>query len=345
MRREKNLTQEQLAACVGVSAPAVSKWETNTTCPDIALLSPLARALGTNVDTLLNFTPQLSAQQIAAFANEVAALAQERSTADAFARGEVLLHEYSNCMGLCYSLACLYLGFGTFGPEIPEASVRAEHLLRTVCESKDTTYYISAAHSLATLLIRQNQCDEAETLLNNLPKNQPEPEMLYPSLYLKQGRPADALRLVQQQTFQSLLHLQTNLTALCSTEIAGDPALRNHAHDIYAALEKLFAMGIPLADFIAVEIALEDGNLNKAAQRLLTAVQQFIDASDRPYTDLTLFPMFDGHASTEYTAMMCQMILRDLQTDKKYKPLQTTAQYKEALALLQNDEKTPLSDC
>lgn len=28
LRREKGLTQEQLAACVGVSAPAVSKWET-----------------------------------------------------------------------------------------------------------------------------------------------------------------------------------------------------------------------------------------------------------------------------------------------------------------------------
>ena len=53
LRKTRGLTQEQLAAQLGVSAPAVSKWETNSSCPDITLLCPLARALGTNVDTLL----------------------------------------------------------------------------------------------------------------------------------------------------------------------------------------------------------------------------------------------------------------------------------------------------
>ena len=55
LRRAKGLTQGQLAEAVGVSPPAVSKWETDKSCPDIALLCPLARALGTDVDTLLQF--------------------------------------------------------------------------------------------------------------------------------------------------------------------------------------------------------------------------------------------------------------------------------------------------
>ena len=42
LRLEKNLTQEQLAAKLGVSAQAVSKWETSETYPDGALLVPLA---------------------------------------------------------------------------------------------------------------------------------------------------------------------------------------------------------------------------------------------------------------------------------------------------------------
>lgn len=41
LRREKGMTQEQLAKLVGISAPAVSKWETGSSCPDIALLCPL----------------------------------------------------------------------------------------------------------------------------------------------------------------------------------------------------------------------------------------------------------------------------------------------------------------
>lgn len=53
LRKTKGMTQEQLAAVLGISAPAVSKWETDSSCPDITLLCPLARALGTNLDTLL----------------------------------------------------------------------------------------------------------------------------------------------------------------------------------------------------------------------------------------------------------------------------------------------------
>ena len=43
LRKEKGFTQEQLAAMIGVSAPAVSKWETGNSYPDITLLCPLAR--------------------------------------------------------------------------------------------------------------------------------------------------------------------------------------------------------------------------------------------------------------------------------------------------------------
>ena len=38
LRRQKGLTQEQLAEAVGVTAAAVSKWETANAYPDILLL-------------------------------------------------------------------------------------------------------------------------------------------------------------------------------------------------------------------------------------------------------------------------------------------------------------------
>ncbi len=44
-RRELSLTQEQLADLLGVSAPAVHKWEKGTTYPDITTLPALARSL------------------------------------------------------------------------------------------------------------------------------------------------------------------------------------------------------------------------------------------------------------------------------------------------------------
>ena len=51
-RLEKELTQEQLANLLGVSAQAVSKWETSETYPDGALLIPLANELEVSLDEL-----------------------------------------------------------------------------------------------------------------------------------------------------------------------------------------------------------------------------------------------------------------------------------------------------
>ncbi|MCC3869924.1 helix-turn-helix domain-containing protein [Terrisporobacter mayombei] len=55
LRKEKNITQEALAKTVGVSVAAVSKWESNNSYPDIALLPSIARFFNTSIDKLLNY--------------------------------------------------------------------------------------------------------------------------------------------------------------------------------------------------------------------------------------------------------------------------------------------------
>lgn len=53
LRKEKGLTQLELAQQVGVTDKAVSKWERNLSFPDVASLPKLAEVLGTSVDELL----------------------------------------------------------------------------------------------------------------------------------------------------------------------------------------------------------------------------------------------------------------------------------------------------
>ncbi len=52
-RKEKNLTQEQIAAQLGVSNRTVSRWETGAGFPDVALLQPLCALLDITVNELL----------------------------------------------------------------------------------------------------------------------------------------------------------------------------------------------------------------------------------------------------------------------------------------------------
>lgn len=53
LRKEKGITQEELANELGVSAQAVSKWENNSSCPDVSLLTVIADYFGVSVDALL----------------------------------------------------------------------------------------------------------------------------------------------------------------------------------------------------------------------------------------------------------------------------------------------------
>lgn len=53
LRKEKGVTQEELAKAVGVTNQSVSKWESATCCPDIQLLPVLADYFGVTIDELM----------------------------------------------------------------------------------------------------------------------------------------------------------------------------------------------------------------------------------------------------------------------------------------------------
>ena len=53
LRKDRHMTQKELASLLNVTDKAVSKWELGASLPDVALLLPLAEALGVSVTELL----------------------------------------------------------------------------------------------------------------------------------------------------------------------------------------------------------------------------------------------------------------------------------------------------
>ena len=53
LRKEKNMTQKELADRLHVTDKAVSKWETGKGFPDVKLMEPLAQELGVSLVELL----------------------------------------------------------------------------------------------------------------------------------------------------------------------------------------------------------------------------------------------------------------------------------------------------
>lgn len=86
LRYKTGLTQEQLAARLGISAQSVSKWETAVTMPDITLLPSLAGELGVTIDELFDLTVDQRLHRI-----EKRLDLEEEFPADVFKEYEVFL--------------------------------------------------------------------------------------------------------------------------------------------------------------------------------------------------------------------------------------------------------------
>lgn len=57
LRKDRGMTQKELAERMHVTDKAVSKWERDLSCPDVGSLPQLAQELGVSVEELLNSQP------------------------------------------------------------------------------------------------------------------------------------------------------------------------------------------------------------------------------------------------------------------------------------------------
>ena len=105
LRKQKDMTQEQLAEYIGVSTQAISRWETGATCPDISALPQLAELFNITIDELLGVNEKVKRQEI----NAVIADAEEKINNTGETEGPIIklkeaLNKYPNNERLLCSL-------------------------------------------------------------------------------------------------------------------------------------------------------------------------------------------------------------------------------------------------
>lgn len=64
LRRQRGISQEILASALGVGFQAVSKWETGTTLPDVAMIPAIASFFGVSTDELFSFNLMEQEKQV-----------------------------------------------------------------------------------------------------------------------------------------------------------------------------------------------------------------------------------------------------------------------------------------
>ena len=196
-RREKGLTQEQAAAALGVTAAAVSKWETDAACPDVALLAPLARLLGVTVDGLLDFRPALAPEEIPALLSESRRLFEKKRAGDAREAVLALLREYPGDLGLSFqgaNLLIAYLSAVSDEEEVRLQAGQAARMLEACQESEQPEMRDAARYVLANLYNMLEEPDKALKALEDLHRPEINTRLLRAGIFLEKGDVAAAER-------------------------------------------------------------------------------------------------------------------------------------------------------
>lgn len=110
LRRERAMTQEQLADFLGVTKASVSKWETKQSLPDILMLPKLAAFFDVTIDQLLGYEPQLSSEQIQRIYGELAQdFAVHERFEETMERSRQLVKQYYNCYPFLFYIGSLWI--------------------------------------------------------------------------------------------------------------------------------------------------------------------------------------------------------------------------------------------
>ena len=210
------LTQEQLADYLGVSTPAVNKWERNVSYPDITLLPPLARLLKIDLNELLSFENDLSDKELVLYLNEVASTAATDGFLTAHEKGMDYVHKYPTCYKLILNLAVILQGsLYMYAPnEAPAHLEKIEQLYERCLKSEDVDIRYQTISMMTSNCISAGQFDKAQEYLDKIPNIQFDKRHQQGLLFIKRKELDSASKLYEHELISAANKINTILLSM-----------------------------------------------------------------------------------------------------------------------------------
>lgn len=290
-RREKGITQDELAGYMGVSKASVSKWETGQSYPDITFLPQLATYFDISVDELISYEPQMIKEDIRKLYHHLC----EEFTRKPF---EAVIKEISAINKKYYSCYPLLLQTGTLmvnyfdKAEGQQAETLLSDALNIFVRIRESCRDVKVCH--------QAKCMEAFCyILTNEPARVIDlmQDCTFPTMnetgllargQLMHGQTDKARETMQIGAFQTLSSLIQNLQGLlqCAEEYEQVTETENRIMAIVTAfkLDELTPAASLSIYLTQAQIHMKFGNENAA----LTALHKYTDLVIRDIYPLTL---------------------------------------------------------
>ena len=270
-RKNKGMTQEEMAGRLCVSAPAVNKWENGNSNPDIELLGPIARLLHISLDTLMSFREELTEAEIREMIRQMDKMFETEGYEKVYEWALERIREYPNCNMLIWQMAVMLdakrLTSACAEPEKYDRQINAWYEMVLHDEKEEIRHH--AADALYGFYIRKKEYAKAEEYLRYFSDQDPMKKIALGRLYQEQGKTDEAYEMFEISLFSQ-----------------------------YQILVFIFSF--------MIELALEEGNREKAcflAEKTGALSRTFEIAEDKDWSSVLNAACKEKHTEGIYQAV------------------------------------------
>ncbi|MBO4471178.1 MAG: helix-turn-helix domain-containing protein [Clostridia bacterium] len=328
-RKEKKLTQEEMANRLGVTAPAVNKWESGASMPDISLLAPIARLLDISLDELLSFKDKLTEVEISNIGIEFSAMLSKNPLETVYQKMVQIIREYPNDENLILTLTtmlntrCLLLG----GGECEKYDSWIQGCYESLLSSGDEMIRHDAADGLYAFLLRRERYEEAEKTLDYFSPWDPGKKRKLAAIYSRTGRYEEACQALEELLLSDYQQMSVVLYGLHVVAIkTGNQEKARIIVEKESALAELLEMGKyhQLAGRLDYALSVQD---TKKALDLMDALLTHVDTA-MDYTQSALFEhMTFPETGAGHTEQMTAALLKQFSEDETCRFVRETPEW------------------
>ncbi|PEQ49617.1 helix-turn-helix domain-containing protein [Bacillus thuringiensis] len=353
-RKEKGITQEELAAYIGITKASVSKWETGQSYPDITFLPLLASYFNISIDELISYTPQMKQEDIKNLYHRLAEAFSEKTFAEVMIECRGIIKKYYSCFPLLLQMGLLFINHHMLTEDTDkriEILEEAMHLFSRVQEESDDVSLVKEAVSFqATCYLILNKPNEVLQLLGGtIRPNVPE-EDLIAQAYQMLGNAEKANEIIQISMYQHLIQLVAtipNYVVVNASSAEKVEVILNRAFmliDIYE-IETLHPNMTLKVYYAAAQVYCMQGNFERALEMLrkYAAVcaasftvnslhlhgDSYFDAIDDWFAE---FPL--GAKTVRNEEIIKRSMLQSIAENPVFAPMKDVREYKNIIASL-----------
>lgn len=265
----KDMTQAEMASRLGVTAPAVNKWENGNALPDVALLAPIARLLGITTDELLSFKDELADEEINRYLLKIQEDLERKGFHDVFLSVKEKIEEYPNCEKLIWQAAVI-LDANRMATKLPGKDNYDDVIFgwyERCLLSEDEQIRNQAADSLFHAFIRKNDYEKAAQYLKYFSLENPERKRKEALVNSKTGKREEAYRAYEELIYSGYQHIQMAFNDLRILYMEDDNhEMAKKLVEVSASVASAFEMGKYYEVSYGLEVAAWERNVAWTAQ-------------------------------------------------------------------------------